>query len=285
MMEIVEYIEEKLAGRLPELRNSEIPVKQEDKYIPDFATRQTIEIEQKDFPKIFQMLPESLRRKAKKIRPEYEEVIGGYDSTEYYGKYDIMSSSPEDAARLFFKKADKLNLSVYSADKAKSLPAFIDATLEADLPEYNIELPKICKLTETEKSYNIIDGSIYCLTLNLPYDYYKYIDLPDFTACYDLDSKEFWFTGGDIKEHQETINSVAENGFLKHIMLKIDGGVIVSAKDYYWAILIAKELGLPTIPVCLYVTGEETSCFENHIERRIKDKKLINELCAPFFSF
>ena len=68
-------------------------------------------------------------------------------------------------------------------------------------------------------------------------------------------------------------------------MLKIDGGVIVSAKDYYWAILSAKELGLPTIPVCLYVTGEETSCFENHIERRIKDKKLINELCAPYFSF
>ena len=67
-MEIVEYIEEKLTGRLPELRNTVIPVKQEDKYVPDFATRQTIEIEQKDFPKIFQMLPESLRKKAKKCR-------------------------------------------------------------------------------------------------------------------------------------------------------------------------------------------------------------------------
>lgn len=284
-MEIVEYIEEKLTGRLPELRNTIVPVKQEDRYIPDFSIRQTVEIGQKDFPKVFQMLPESLKRKAKKIRPEHIEITGGYDSTEYYGKYDILSSSPEDAARLFFKKADKLNLSVYNADKAKNLPAFIEATVETELPEYNIVLPETCKLTETEKSYNIIDGNIYCLTLNLPYEYYKDIDLPDFTACYDLDSKEFWFTGGDIKEHQETLNSVAENGFLKHIMLKIDGGVIVSAKDYYWAILIAKELKLPTIPVCLYVTEEETSCFEKCIDKNIADKKLINKLCAPYFSF
>lgn len=284
-MEITELIEKKLEGRLPELKHSEIELDKNHRFIPDFCSRQTIGIPKEKFPDIYKLLPESLRRKAKKLRAEYKETIGGYDSTEYYGKYDVLSSSPEDASRLFYKNADRLMLSIYNAEKAKSLPAFLNVRTEFELPAYDIAFPEKCIYTETEKSYNIIDGSIYCLTLNLPYEYYKDIDLPDFTACYDLDNKEFWFTGGGLSEHIETINSVCKNGFLKHILLKIDGGVVVSAKDYYWAILIAKELKLPTIPVCLYVTTEETSCFERFVDKNIKDKTLINRLCAPYFSF
>lgn len=285
MFEITEMIEAQLAGKLPELKTSKIKTDKSTRYIPKFASRQTVEIPKERFADIYKMLPESLRKKARKYRVEYKEEIGGYDSTEFYGKYDALSSSLEDAARLFFKKADRLMLSVYSAEKAKSLPAFIDVITEFHIPEYNVEIPDECTLSETEKSYNIVNGDIYCLTLNLPYEYYKDIDLPDFTACYDICRNALWFTGGDLNEHIETIKSVAENGFTKHIFLKIDGGVVVSAKDYYWAILIAKELKLPTIPVCLYVTTEETSCFERFVDKKIKDKSLINELCAPYFTF
>ena len=285
MFEITEMIEEQLAGKLPKLKTSKIKTDKSSRYIPNFASRQIVEIPKERFADIYKILPESLRRKAKKCRAEYKEVIGDYDSTEFYGKYDVLSSSLEDASRLFFKKADKLLLSVYSAEKAKSLPSFIDVKTEFDIPEYNVDIPDECVLAETENSYNIVNGDIYCLTLNLPYEYYKDIDLPDFTDCYDVRRNALWFTGGDLDEHIETIKSVAENGFTKHILLKIDGGVVVSAKDYYWAILIAKELKLPTIPVCLYVTTEETSCFEQFVDRKIEDKSLINELCAPYFTF
>lgn len=284
-MEITEYIEKNLEGRLPKLSYSVIELDKNNRYTPEFCSRQTVEIPKEKFADIYKLLPESLKRRAKKCRVEHKEIIGGYDSTEYYGKYDVLSSTPEDAARLLFKKADKLMLSIYSAEKAKSLPLFINAKTKFALPSYDIAIPDHCLYTKTEKSYNIIDGSIYCLTLNLPYEYYKEIDLPDFTASYDLDKNEFWFTGGGLDEHIETLKSVAEKGFIKHILLKIDGGVVVSAKDYYWAVLIAKELKLPTIPVCLYVTTEETSCFERFVDKKIKDKELINELCAPYFIF
>ena len=49
MFEITEMIEEQLAGKLPKLKTSKIKTDKSSRYIPDFASRQTVEIPKERF--------------------------------------------------------------------------------------------------------------------------------------------------------------------------------------------------------------------------------------------
>lgn len=261
-------------------------------------SKQTVTIDVADRNKIIKLLPAHLQLHFKKIpmigkSQDYSKITDAYGLLEYFGSFGIAMASEDYLKHIKMNDTD-IVMNVYGIEYAESIPEFLRTKLQpvSNMPSYFCKVPNSSKYSMFDStSYTIVDNKdickapIYILNVNLPYEYYSTVQLADYNYCYDVISKGFWFTSSDKDEMDALIIDIAKNGIQKPLYLEIDNGTIVSTNDSHARILSALYLQLPYIPACLYVTSENINYFEKLINKVNPDKTLINEICAPYFSF
>jgi len=297
MSQLLEKLVETNKTELPGLITKQHTIEELADINSIIKSKQTISIQKHDLENLYKCLSDevqlALRRKSnnkvKTLTAECEDVV--YDNFGYLGTFDVFSISPDYIEYIKTNTPEELKLNIYNIEGSKKFPEFLKKYLlyPDKIPQYEYAAPKNIKYTEFSKTkyknyFNLDKSPVSCLMTNLPYEYYKDIQLLDFNACYDLNKQDFWFTGDSVCVHNIILDKMAAEGIREPLYLKIDGGTVVSANDYHWLLLIAKQLKLPSIPVCLYVTGQEIDNFEKFMTRK-KDKSLISKICAPYIIF
>ena len=261
-------------------------------------SKQTVTIDMANKKDIISLLPEHLQHRYKKISMigksrDYSKITDAYGLLEYFGSFGIAMAS-DDYLKYIKTNNTDIIMNIYGAECAESIPGFLKDKLQpvVDMPNYSCEVPKTIKYSSFDTtSYTVVNNidvcqaPIYILNVNLPYEYYSTIQLADYNYCYDIVDKSFWFTGSKKDEMDALILDIAQNGMQDPPYLEIDNGVIVSTSDSHSRIVASLYLKLPYIPVCLYVSSENINYFEKLVKKDNQDKTLINEICAPYFSF
>lgn len=267
--------------------------------------KQSIIITRDRYPEIFEVFPKNIKNKldSKEIDDsikyenmesfiENEKIYKGYNLIEYHGTYDywfitgcfiyLMNKFNPDSFYMNFYNIENMKNNIFSKILMKE---------PADIPRFkyldNLKSLDINYSVFKEKAYRITDCqniSVYCLFLNLPYDFYKNLKDMDYDIYYDFQEKEFCLSGTRYVDYIDLINDIAENGIRNPLYMKIKNGNIVDLQSSHGKLMIAKMLQLPSIPVCLYFTANQTAPYENlFLDNRNKD--IINNICDPYFKF
>lgn len=267
--------------------------------------KQSIIITRDRYPEVFGFFPENIKSKLysgeiddsikyKDMESfiENEKIYKGYNLIEYHGTYDywfitgcfiyLMNKFNPDSFYMNFYNIENMKNNMFSEmleEEPREIPHFRYLNNLKSL-DINYSIFK-------EKVYRIIDCqniTVYCLFLDLPYDFYKNLKDMDYDIYYDFQEKEFYLSGTKYTEYIDLINDIAENGIKDPLYMKIKSGNIVDLQSSHGKLMIAKMLQLPSIPVCLYFTANQTAPYEN-LFLDCEDKDLINRICNPYFKF
>ena len=267
--------------------------------------KQSILITRDKYPEVFKLLPENIKSKLysgeiddslkyENIKSfiEKEKINKGYNLIEYHGTYNywfatgcfiyLMNKFNPDSFYMNFYNIENMEKNIFSKMLMKE---------PADIPHFeylkNLKSMNINFSIFKNKVYRIIDCQniiVYCLFLDLPYDFYKNLKDMDYDIYYDFQEKEFYLSGTKYAEYIDLINDIAENGIRDPLYMKIKNGNIVDLQSSHGKLMIAKMLQLPSIPVCLYLIANQTAPYENLFLDN-GDKDLINRICNPYFKF
>lgn len=267
--------------------------------------KQSILITRDKYPEVFEFFPEniksklcsaeiddSLRYEDIKSFMENEKINKGYNLIEYHGTYDylfitgcfiyLMNKFNPDSFYMNFYNIKNMGKNIFSKMLMKEPADIPHFGYLRDLKSVNINYSMF-----KEKAYRITycqNVTVYCLFLDLPYDFYKNLKDMDYDIYYDFQEKEFYLSGTKYSEYIELINDIAENGIIDPLYMKIKSGNIVDLQSSHGKLMIAKMLQLPSIPVCLYFTSNQTAPYEN-IFLDDESKDVINDICEPYFKF
>ena len=136
-----------------------------------------------------------------------------------------------------------------------------------------------------EKRYyqKLKDGTL-TISVNLPFAYYNKIHVWDNFFCYDIAKHEYWTTGSEEKRLRKLVTDIALNGIQNPLMMKVENATVVSTKECYGRLLSSMLLRIPTIPVILFITGEQVDELETLVPL-IGNKQTMNDLCGPEILF
>lgn len=157
----------------------------------------------------------------------------------------------------------------------------LDSKPEESIPSIKLD-DTICMSRFQKRQSKILDDGTFTLCINMPYAYYSRIYTWDNFLC--RWNGRLWATGTFEEEMDPVLEDVAVNGIKTPLVMKMDGGTIVSAKDCYGRLLYAMWLKLPMIPVVLYVKPGETDELESLV-LKTGDKELANSFCKPEMIF
>lgn len=266
--------------------------------------KQSVKIDRKRYPEVFKIFPDIIKNKLKsgeiddslnyKTIDEFtklERIYKGYNLIEYHGSYNYWFITGCFIYLMNKFNPDSFYINFYNIGDMKSeiFPELLNEPAHIPSLEYLKDLKSldINYSVLQEKAYRIVDCQgieVYCLFVNLPYDYYKNIKDMDYDIYYDFQEKEFYLSGNKYSEYTELINDIAENGIKNPLYLKIKNGNIVDVQSSHGKLMIAKMLRLPSVPACLYLTANQTTPYENMFLDD-KDKSVINKICEPYFRF
>lgn len=294
----------------PDLEIKNFTVDKDSNISDIIKKKQTINIPKSDFEELFKIMPRYARgalrsnqideyynkyNSLKKfVKEENIKLDDGYNMLEYSGTYDFIFVAGNFFYYLKKFNPDSISANLYNITGSNIPDLFKKYAVQEpqnipnldylkDLGSLNIKYSIVA-----EPSYNIIRCQgidVPCLFVNLPYEYYNKIEDLDYLAYYDFQKENFYFTGTAYKDLIPTMNNIADNGFYNPLYLKITNGNIVCTLESHDKLIIAKMLRLPYIPVCLYLTPLQTAPYELLFNKRDIDKRLINSICEPYFSF
>lgn len=207
-----------------------------------------------------------------------------FNNVEYYTAIDKFYFSREAIIYMKNNPAVNIILCAYglenSTDKTPDYLKQFKLTTELKYDTFPVyDSVAIHKFNDTsyicdnEKNYAV-------LFINLPYEYYKDIYLPEKLYYYDkeLNRNIFCFcdtTTDDVKELFDT-----EAKEIKPLPMKIKNGTIV-ATEYAMPLLFAKRFKLPYIPA---IVISDTSSYDyEKLTPEVTDKELANKVFNPYF--
>ena len=282
----------------PELKYGYFEFDSENNIDDMISFKQTIKIPREDHEQFFGLFPMATRRLLRQPISDSKEVedlsymTESYDHCEYYGNYDECFISKQYVDYIRKYQPEFIYINIYNARNA-SLPDILkkyileEPTKKPPFRYQNEFGPQIKYSYFGTKSYNIVkieDNVIPYLYVDLPYEYYKDIEIIDLVAYYDINKDDFGFSGTECKGQIELAKDIAENGLYEPLMLKIKNGTVLGTKECHSRFTTAKMLKLPTIPVCLFMANFTIDLLETKIKIK-DDKTLINEICNPYFTF
>lgn len=218
------------------------------------------------------------------------EYVGGYEKYllhPYYIKYakennqDILVSIYEAEALLNISRRpdvirDKVDLhSVLSVDK------------QIVLKQYPFNITKSLHYTsfgttkyESGLLVPLLQDPIHILSIDIPYNYYRYQPLHPGVYNWDMDKNTHMF--GDMKpeEFETLFNDIVKNGIREPLFMRMDGETL-SAPDIKTNVIlfIAKLLKIPSIPVNVYLSNEDITCNRLIDAIVAEDVSLQNVIC------
>ena len=178
---------------------------------------------------------------------------------------------------------------------------------EGRAPRYELFTPEEIKYSVLMKpvyKYNaLIENCLHpvpVLAVNLPYTYYSMQNVPANIFTWDLDKEKYQIGGKDLDVINPLIKEIATRGFQKPLVMRISGGRLSAVdNDTLIQLFLATYLNLPTIPVALYMSYEDS--VRNYVIEEMQqvvharksnspgelagELERINKICKPFFIF
>lgn len=228
--------------------------------------------------------------------PDREDAL---NLSEYVGKYEKYLVNPYYIKYAAENNKDVL-VTVYDAEalfdvsrRASVINDKIDLhnELSSDkrilLNQYHFINPKSLHYTTFEtKNYDSgllipsLKDPINILSINIPYNYYRFQPLHPSVYNWDIDRKNHKFGDLDNAEFDKLFIEIVTNGITEPLYMKMDGEILTAPDIKTNLILfIAKLLKIPSIPVNVYLSNEST--FSNRLLEAIVplDTNLQETIC------
>lgn len=208
-----------------------------------------------------------------------------FNNAEYYAETNKFFFS-EDQVR-FMKQNPKedITLNAYGLENDKVWPAIfrgVDVKAPSDNP-VSFEVPKeITVKTFADTTYIHQNKDFFVLYINLPYEYYKDIYMPEKLYQYDEETKQTLFCFKDTVADKAEIQSWFDEfikGEYEPPVMKIKNGTI-TAVEWMVPLIFAKYLQIPYLPAVIVIDGSEHE-FE-FMTPEYTNKELANKVFGPY---
>ena len=201
---------------------------------------------------------------------EFPDYMDGYEHAEYFKDINIIKLSNDILSYIKTYGSLTCIMNEYTKSNDKLI-------INPDLPS------RIRYSLFTTSSFQVLTDGTITLCCNVPYEYYKNIyTFGNF--LYLCNDNKIWSTGSDENKTLDQLCDIARRGIINPLVLEINNGTIISAKDSYGRLLCAMWLRLPVIPVILYITTEQVDEMSELVPMK-GDKELANKICAPYMHF
>lgn len=205
-----------------------------------------------------------------------------FNNVEYYTSIDKFYFSREAIIYMKNNPVADIIICVYGLENSTDkTPEYFkqfkpSVTLKYDtFPAYNSV--QIHKFNKTSYQSN---NKFAALFINLPYEYYKDIYLPEKLYYYDktLNKNIFCFCDTTTEDMQKMFDVEAKG--IKPLPMKIKNGTII-AVEYAMPLLFAKRFKLPYIPA---IVISDTSSYDyEKLTPETTNKDLANKTFNPYF--
>lgn len=208
-----------------------------------------------------------------------------FNNAEYYAETDKYFFSEEQVRYMKQNPQNDIAINAYGLERVESIPNIfkgIKTYTDGVLP---IEWEKPDKITIKmfkEKSAIHPYNDLMILYLNMPYEYYKDIYMPEKLYQYDMDTKQTFFCWEDVGTSEDIIRQWFTDfivGKYDPFIMKVLNGTIVSVENMI-PLIIAKYLKVPEIPVTV-VVDSNTHEYED-MTPEYTDKDLANKVFGPY---
>lgn len=205
-----------------------------------------------------------------------------YNNIEYYCKQGLLYMSRDALAYMKANPKADLLMNVFGAEFLKK---DLDPIKRLNIQKPVFTLPasdKAVLRTFCETTYKQVADEMFALYINLDYDFYKNIYVPEKALYYDIDTGKVYFCFAEVgsDEYNEWLDQALHS--MQPIVMTIREGRIVGVENIE-ELIIAKFLHLPSVPA-IVVASSEREDYEQVVPLAA-DVAKANEVFAPYFSW